>query len=112
MEEIKVIMLDNMNKADERAGKLEDLDDRAEKLLEHVSLFYHIDSLYYYLIYILTFLPLKRLDKKHAQIIMHSMVLTSMILFYGLLRNLIIINRFLEFQVVSRESKGMSNWSL
>ncbi len=33
-----------MNKADERAGKLEDLDDRAEKLLEHVSLFYHIDK--------------------------------------------------------------------
>lgn len=39
VEEIKVIMLDNMNKADERAGKLEDLDDRAEKLLEHSERF-------------------------------------------------------------------------
>lgn len=35
VEEIKVIMLDNMNKADERAGKLGELEDRADKLLEH-----------------------------------------------------------------------------
>lgn len=53
MEEIKVIMLDNMNKADERAGKLGELEDRADKLLEHVSLYYHIDSLYYHLIHII-----------------------------------------------------------
>uniref|UniRef100_A0A672JFP6 V-SNARE coiled-coil homology domain-containing protein n=1 Tax=Salarias fasciatus TaxID=181472 RepID=A0A672JFP6_SALFA len=36
VEEVKVIMLDNMNKADERAGKLSDLDDRAEELLKQV----------------------------------------------------------------------------
>ncbi|KAL1274158.1 hypothetical protein QQF64_026972 [Cirrhinus molitorella] len=34
VEEIKVIMLDNMNKAEERSGKLMDLEDRADKLLE------------------------------------------------------------------------------
>ncbi|KAM3611846.1 uncharacterized protein V6R79_024950 [Siganus canaliculatus] len=32
VEEVKVIMLDNLNKADERAGKLEDLEERAEEL--------------------------------------------------------------------------------
>lgn len=36
MEEVKDIMLDNLNKADERAGKLEDLEDRADELLEKV----------------------------------------------------------------------------
>lgn len=39
VEEIKVIMLDNMNKADERAGKLGELEDRADKLLEHCEKF-------------------------------------------------------------------------
>lgn len=39
VEEIKVIMLDNMNKADERAGKLGELEDRADKLLEHSEKF-------------------------------------------------------------------------
>lgn len=53
VEEIKVIMLDNMSKADERAGKLGDLEDRADKLLQHVSLYYHIDSLYCHLINII-----------------------------------------------------------
>uniref|UniRef100_A0A673LR68 V-SNARE coiled-coil homology domain-containing protein n=1 Tax=Sinocyclocheilus rhinocerous TaxID=307959 RepID=A0A673LR68_9TELE len=33
VEDIKVIMLDNINKADERAGKLGELEDRADKLL-------------------------------------------------------------------------------
>ncbi|TMS03337.1 vesicle-associated membrane protein 5 [Larimichthys crocea] len=33
VEEVKVIMLDNLNKADERAGKLDDLEDRADELL-------------------------------------------------------------------------------
>lgn len=33
---MKVIMLDNLNKADERSGKLEELEDRAEDLLEKV----------------------------------------------------------------------------
>ncbi|XP_034547863.1 vesicle-associated membrane protein 5 [Notolabrus celidotus] len=32
-EQVKDIMLDNMNKAGERAGKLDDLDDRADELL-------------------------------------------------------------------------------
>ncbi|XP_029961035.1 vesicle-associated membrane protein 5 [Salarias fasciatus] len=39
VEEVKVIMLDNMNKADERAGKLSDLDDRAEELLKQGKVF-------------------------------------------------------------------------
>ncbi|KAI2664724.1 Vesicle-associated membrane protein 5 [Labeo rohita] len=34
VEEIKVIMLDNMNKVDERQEKLGELEDRADKLLE------------------------------------------------------------------------------
>ncbi|KAM9360596.1 vesicle-associated membrane protein 5 [Symphorus nematophorus] len=34
VEEVKVIMLDNLNKADERSGKLDDLEDRADELLE------------------------------------------------------------------------------
>lgn len=33
VEEVKDIMLDNLKKADERSGKLEDLEDRADQLL-------------------------------------------------------------------------------
>ncbi|XP_041793892.1 vesicle-associated membrane protein 5 [Chelmon rostratus] len=33
VEEVTVIMLDNLNKADERSGKLEDLEGRADELL-------------------------------------------------------------------------------
>ncbi|XP_076586805.1 vesicle-associated membrane protein 5 [Chaetodon auriga] len=33
VEEVKVIMLDNLNKADERSGKLDELEDRADNLL-------------------------------------------------------------------------------
>ncbi|XP_031158080.1 vesicle-associated membrane protein 5 isoform X1 [Sander lucioperca] len=33
VEEVKVIMLDNLNKADERSGKLVELEDRADELL-------------------------------------------------------------------------------
>uniref|UniRef100_A0A3Q3E6Z8 V-SNARE coiled-coil homology domain-containing protein n=1 Tax=Labrus bergylta TaxID=56723 RepID=A0A3Q3E6Z8_9LABR len=36
VEEVKGIMLDNMNKADERGDKLNDLEDRADELLEKV----------------------------------------------------------------------------
>ncbi|KAM8866224.1 vesicle-associated membrane protein 5 [Synchiropus picturatus] len=32
-EEVKMIMLDNMNKADERADKLRDMEEKAEELL-------------------------------------------------------------------------------
>lgn len=39
VEEVKVIMLDNLNKADERAGKLDDLDDRADELLQKSKAF-------------------------------------------------------------------------
>lgn len=38
-EEVKVIMMDNLNKADERAGKLDDLEDRADELLEKSKTF-------------------------------------------------------------------------
>lgn len=34
VEEVKVIMLDNLNKADERAGKISDLEERADNLLQ------------------------------------------------------------------------------
>lgn len=34
VEEVKIIMLDNLNKADERAGKISDLDERADNLLQ------------------------------------------------------------------------------
>ncbi|KAL4636027.1 vesicle-associated membrane protein 5-like [Arapaima gigas] len=34
VEEVKAIMLDNLNKAEERTGKLGELEDRAEQLLE------------------------------------------------------------------------------
>uniref|UniRef100_A0A8C6SG38 V-SNARE coiled-coil homology domain-containing protein n=1 Tax=Neogobius melanostomus TaxID=47308 RepID=A0A8C6SG38_9GOBI len=37
VEEVKVIMLDNLNKADERAGKISDLEERADNLLLKVS---------------------------------------------------------------------------
>ncbi len=37
VEEVKIIMVDNLNKAEERSGKLEDLEDRADVLLEKVS---------------------------------------------------------------------------
>jgi len=37
VEEVKVIMLDNLMKADERTVKLGDLDNRAEQLLEQVE---------------------------------------------------------------------------
>ncbi|XP_056147468.1 vesicle-associated membrane protein 5 isoform X2 [Lampris incognitus] len=33
VEEVKVIMLDNLNKADERSGKLGELENRADELL-------------------------------------------------------------------------------
>ena len=36
VEEVKVIMLDNLNKAEERSGKLGELEDRADVLLEGV----------------------------------------------------------------------------
>lgn len=36
VEEVKVIMLDNLNKADERSGKLGELENRADELLEKV----------------------------------------------------------------------------
>uniref|UniRef100_UPI0037E92566 vesicle-associated membrane protein 5 isoform X2 n=1 Tax=Semicossyphus pulcher TaxID=241346 RepID=UPI0037E92566 len=39
VEEVKVIMLDNLNKADERSGKLEDLEGRADDLLEKSKAF-------------------------------------------------------------------------
>lgn len=38
VEEVKGIMLDNLNKASERSGKLEDLEDRADQLLAKVRL--------------------------------------------------------------------------
>lgn len=37
VEEVKDIMLDNLKKADERSGKLEDLEDRADQLLAKVT---------------------------------------------------------------------------
>uniref|UniRef100_A0A3Q2NWI3 V-SNARE coiled-coil homology domain-containing protein n=1 Tax=Fundulus heteroclitus TaxID=8078 RepID=A0A3Q2NWI3_FUNHE len=37
VEEVKGIMLDNMNKADERSGKLNDLEQQAEDLLKMVA---------------------------------------------------------------------------
>lgn len=37
VEEVKVIMLDNLNKADERTGKLGELEDRADMLVAKVS---------------------------------------------------------------------------
>nr|XP_020492057.1 vesicle-associated membrane protein 1-like isoform X1 [Labrus bergylta] len=39
VEEVKGIMLDNMNKADERGDKLNDLEDRADELLEKSKTF-------------------------------------------------------------------------
>lgn len=39
VEEVKGIMLDNLNKADERSGKLEELEDRADVLLERGKTF-------------------------------------------------------------------------
>ncbi|MEQ2313498.1 hypothetical protein AMECASPLE_002686 [Ameca splendens] len=39
VEEVKVIMLDNMCKANERSGKLEDLEEQAEDLLEKGKVF-------------------------------------------------------------------------
>ncbi|XP_012704763.2 vesicle-associated membrane protein 727 [Fundulus heteroclitus] len=39
VEEVKGIMLDNMNKADERSGKLNDLEQQAEDLLEKGKVF-------------------------------------------------------------------------
>lgn len=39
VEEVKEIMLDNMAKANERSGKLEDLEDRAEELKEKGRVF-------------------------------------------------------------------------
>ncbi|ROI27762.1 Synaptobrevin, partial [Anabarilius grahami] len=38
VEEVKVIMLDNINKTEERSEKLKELDDRADKLLQQVKL--------------------------------------------------------------------------
>ncbi|CAN9512848.1 unnamed protein product [Ophioblennius macclurei] len=38
-EEVRVIMLDNMNKVDERGEKLENLEDRAEELLAQGKMF-------------------------------------------------------------------------
>uniref|UniRef100_A0AAR2LXV2 V-SNARE coiled-coil homology domain-containing protein n=1 Tax=Pygocentrus nattereri TaxID=42514 RepID=A0AAR2LXV2_PYGNA len=38
VDDVKVIMLDNLNKATEREGKLGDLEDRADVLLQEVKL--------------------------------------------------------------------------
>lgn len=37
VEEVRVIMLDNLNKASEREGKLGELENRADNLLEQVN---------------------------------------------------------------------------
>lgn len=37
VEEVREIMLDNLNKASEREGKLGDLENRADQLLEQVN---------------------------------------------------------------------------
>lgn len=37
VDEVRDIMLENLKKADERSGKLEDLEDRADQLLAKVS---------------------------------------------------------------------------
>ncbi|XP_034026949.1 vesicle-associated membrane protein 5 [Thalassophryne amazonica] len=39
VEEVKVIMLDNINKADERSGKLGELENRADELLQKSKTF-------------------------------------------------------------------------
>ncbi|KAG7480806.1 hypothetical protein MATL_G00060360 [Megalops atlanticus] len=39
VEQVKVIMLDNLNKADERSGKLGELENRADQLLEKSKAF-------------------------------------------------------------------------
>ncbi|KAJ8263603.1 hypothetical protein COCON_G00160600 [Conger conger] len=39
VEEVKVIMLENMNKAEERSGKLGELENRADQLLEKSKAF-------------------------------------------------------------------------
>ncbi|KAJ8379304.1 hypothetical protein SKAU_G00000820 [Synaphobranchus kaupii] len=39
VEDVKIIMMDNLNKAEERSGKLGDLEDRAEQLLEKSKAF-------------------------------------------------------------------------
>ncbi|XP_068577057.1 vesicle-associated membrane protein 5 [Cebidichthys violaceus] len=39
VEEVKGIMLDNLNKADERSGKLDELEERADHLLEKSKAF-------------------------------------------------------------------------
>ncbi|XP_051751053.1 vesicle-associated membrane protein 5 [Ctenopharyngodon idella] len=39
VEEVKVIMLDNLNKTEERSEKLKELDDRADKLLQQSDKF-------------------------------------------------------------------------
>ncbi|XP_041856193.1 vesicle-associated membrane protein 5 [Melanotaenia boesemani] len=39
VEEVKVIMLDNLNKSEERTGKLSELDDRADELLQRSKAF-------------------------------------------------------------------------
>ncbi|XP_037634649.1 vesicle-associated membrane protein 5 isoform X2 [Sebastes umbrosus] len=39
VEEVKVIMLDNLNKADERSGRLGELEDRADELMERSKAF-------------------------------------------------------------------------
>ncbi|XP_029914992.1 vesicle-associated membrane protein 5 [Myripristis murdjan] len=39
VEEVKIIMLDNLNKADERSGKLGELEDRADQLLQSTKTF-------------------------------------------------------------------------
>ncbi|KAM9857853.1 vesicle-associated membrane protein 5 isoform 2-T2 [Aulostomus maculatus] len=39
VEEVKGIMLDNLNKADERAGRLGELEDRADELLKKSKTF-------------------------------------------------------------------------
>ncbi|XP_054466682.1 vesicle-associated membrane protein 5-like [Anoplopoma fimbria] len=39
VEEVKVIMLDNLNKAEERTGKLHELEDRADELHSKVMAF-------------------------------------------------------------------------
>lgn len=37
VEEVTIIMVDNLNKAEERSGKLDDLENRADDLLEKVT---------------------------------------------------------------------------
>ncbi|XP_029366775.1 vesicle-associated membrane protein 5 isoform X1 [Echeneis naucrates] len=76
VEEVKDIMLDNMNKTEERSGKLSELEDRAENLLEKSKAFEKTST---------QLKQKKRLEGKKMKMVLIGVGVAAMVILVGLI---------------------------